>query len=51
MNSGTPAAVALPRALVGGNDQVAEHLHGAPLVIVEDLALVRLLRGGAAGAA
>ena len=49
MNSGTPAAVALPGVLVGRNDEVAEHLHGAPLVVVEDLARVRLLRRGRGG--
>ena len=37
------------RLLVGGNDQIAEHLHGAPLVIVEDLALICLLAGAGGG--
>src|ERR1035438_9403195 len=35
--------------LVGGDDEIAEHLHGPPLVGVENLALVRLLRGRGRG--
>src|ERR1035438_5008705 len=31
--------------LVGGDDEIAEHLHGAPLVVVENLPLVHFLRG------
>ena len=35
--------------LVGGDDQVAEHLHGTPLVVVEDLALILDGRGACGG--